>query len=427
MRKRSLHTGSIVSAILLFEITAFAILAIGSSPFDLRIPAIAVGAIGMFLFQYGTITAFFPGCDRPSLLIVNFLAAIGLIMQTRINAEYAIRQLLWMGIGMVGMVVALVGMRRLTFWRKTRIPFIALSLVLLAATLVFGSEQYGATNWIKLGGFTVQPSEFVKIMTVFVLASLLDRGKSVPKMLLALFHVGACMLLLLMAKDLGAVLLIAGTAIVMLYAATGSKLLLGLSFGTGAVGAAAAYKLFSHVRTRVAVWRNPWADYHGSGYQIVQGLIGIASGGLFGLGLTRGAPGAIPVVHADYIFAAICQEFGLIFGLIVIGFYLVFVVRGVLIAMDSRNSFDALVAVGCATLICLQSFIIIAGVCKLLPLTGITMPFASYGGSSLLSCYLILGVLQGIAIKNNDIYREEFEDVYDRLEADEDDEWEDDE
>ena len=145
MRKRSLHTGSIVSAILLFEITAFAILAIGSSPFDLRIPAIAVGAIGMFLFQYGTITAFFPGCDRPSLLIVNFLAAIGLIMQTRINAEYAIRQLLWMGIGMVGMVVALVGMRRLTFWRKTRIPFIALSLVLLAATLVFGSEQYGAT------------------------------------------------------------------------------------------------------------------------------------------------------------------------------------------------------------------------------------------------------------------------------------------
>jgi len=396
-----IRSTGILSAILMFESVAFLLLFFAIKPMDIRILAIAIGTMGLFMFQYGVLTLFFAGCDRTSLIVANFLAGIGLIVQTRINPSIALRQLLVMGIGVLAMVVTILFMRRTSLFKRLRVPFILLSFVLLAAALVFGRTQYGATNWFTVFGVSVQPSEFVKILLIFVLASLLDQDRSVVKLLIALAYMGGCVLLLLMSKDLGGTLLFTGTAVALLYVATGSKLLLGASLGTGAGGAVAAYHLFSHVRVRVALWQNPWAMYEGQGYQVVQGLIAIASGGLFGLGLTRGLPKVIPVAHSDYIFAVICEEFGILFGLIVLAFYLIFIIRGALVAMDARRSFDSLIAIGCVTMISLQSFIIIAGVCKLIPLTGITMPFVSYGGSSMLSCFILLGILEGIAIENH--------------------------
>jgi cell division protein FtsW (lipid II flippase) len=292
-------------------------------------------------------------------------------------------------------------MRRSQIIKRLRIPFILLSIGLLMITAVMGRTSGGASNWLSVFGVSVQPSEFVKILLIFVLASLLDRDRSVFKLLVAMGFTGICLVLLLIQKDLGAALLYALTAIALLYVATGKKSLLLASLGTGTAGAVAAYHLFSHVRVRVALWQNPWAMYEGQGYQVVQGLIAIATGGMFGLGLTNGMPKVIPVAYSDYIFAVICQEFGILFGLILLAFYLVFIVRGAIVAMNARNSFDALVAIGCVTMISLQSFIIIAGVCKLIPLTGITLPFVSYGGSSILSCFILLGILEGIAIENH--------------------------
>ena len=207
----------------------------------------------------------------------------------------------------------------------------------------------------------------------------------------------------------------------MLYIATGSKLLVAGSAAVGAGGAFVAYKMFSHVRVRVALWENPWAMYEKQGYQVVQGLIAIASGGLFGLGLMQGAPKSIPAAHTDYIFAVICSEFGILFGLALLVFYLIFIIRGAIIAMDCRNSFDALVAIGCVSMLALQSFIIIGGVTKFIPLTGITMPFVSYGGSSILSCFFILGILEGLAVKNGDADEVEFAEWNEQQEAWEDD------
>ena len=322
-------------------------------------------------------------------------------MQTRINPAFALRQLLVLGIGVLGMALAILFMRKSSILKRLRIPFILLSFALLAAAVVLGHSEFGASNWFSVFGVSVQPSEFVKILLIFVLASLLDRDRSAFKLLLTLAYVGGCIILLLIQKDLGAALLYAGTAIALLYVATGSKLLLGASLGTASAGAVGAYYLFSHVRVRVALWQNPWAMYEGQGYQVVQGLIAIATGGLFGLGLTKGVPSVIPVAQSDYIFAVICEEFGILFGLILLAFYLVFIVRGALVAMDARSSFNSLTAIGCVTMISLQSFIIIAGVCKLIPLTGITLPFVSYGGSSILSCFLLLGILEGIAIENH--------------------------
>ena len=159
--------------------------------------------------------------------------------------------------------------------------------------------------------------------------------------------------------------------------------------------------------TRVQVWQDPWATYNGQGYQIVQGLLALASGGLFGVGLGRGMPEVIPVRESDYIFTVIGEEFGIIFGIITILFYLVFIVRGILIALNARSTYDALLVFGCTAMLTLQSFIIIGGVIKLIPLTGVTLPYISYGGSSILSSMIQLGIIQGVAIKNGQKDEEE--------------------
>ncbi|MDL2226023.1 FtsW/RodA/SpoVE family cell cycle protein, partial [Eubacteriales bacterium OttesenSCG-928-M02] len=395
--------------IALFYLLGYGVILINQPEFNMQGILIVAGAVGLTLFQYGVLTAFFPGIDRAVLLIANFLCAVGLVVLYRINPDTALKQLIWMAIGMVGMVIALVLVRYGRVWPQLTWLYILASFGLLAITLVFGRSSYGANLSFSIAGFAFQPSEFVKVVLVMGMAAMLYHYRGLPTILLMGVYVGTCLILLLLSKDLGAALLYAGTAICMLYAGTSSKLLTGTALGVVAGGSVAAYYLFSHVRVRVALWKNPWAMYEGQGYQVVQGLIAIASGGLFGLGLTNGMPMSIPVRQSDYIFAVICEEFGWIIGICLVALYLVFIVRGAIIAMGARNSFDAVLAIGCVSMITLQSFINIGGVIKLIPLTGITLPFVSYGGSSMITCFVILGVLEGIAVKNADADALEFE------------------
>lgn len=418
-RRRKPSLSSVVFTMILFDISAFGVLILNSDAFDpLALIAMAATVL-LLIFQYFILSVFFPNCDRTVLVIANFLVSVGLVIQFRISPSVAMKQLVWIVMGMVCMIVTTLAIRRSKIWPNLWRILIVLSGVFLASAVVLGSEKFGASNWINIGIFSFQPSEFVKIMLIFVLAALLGRERNMKTMIIAAGYVGACLLLLLLQKDLGAALLYAGTAMIMLYIATGNKLLLAGSAAGGAAGAVVAYKMFSHVRVRVALWKNPWAMYEKQGYQVVQGLIAIASGGLFGLGLMQSMPKSIPAAHTDYIFAVICAEFGVLFGLALLAFYLIFIIRGAIIAMDCRNSFDAMVAIGCVSMLALQSFIIIGGVTKLIPLTGITLPFVSYGGSSILSCFFILGILEGLAVKNGDADEVEFAEW-----NEEQDEWE---
>lgn len=424
-RRRKPSLSSVVFTMILFDISAFGVLILNSDAFDpLALIAMAATVL-LLIFQYFILSVFFPNCDRTVLVIANFLVSVGLVIQFRISPSVAMKQLVWIVMGMVCMIVTTLAIRRSKIWPNLWRILIVLSGVFLASAVVLGSEKFGASNWINIGIFSFQPSEFVKIMLIFVLAALLGRERNMKTMIIAAGYVGACLLLLLLQKDLGAALLYAGTAMIMLYIATGNKLLLAGSAAGGAAGAVVAYKMFSHVRVRVALWKNPWAMYEKQGYQVVQGLIAIASGGLFGLGLMQSMPKSIPAAHTDYIFAVICAEFGVLFGLALLAFYLIFIIRGAIIAMDCRNSFDAMVAIGCVSMLALQSFIIIGGVTKLIPLTGITLPFVSYGGSSILSCFFILGILEGLAVKNGDADEVEFAEWNEEQDAwEEEDGWE---
>lgn len=404
-----ISSAAILFLITLFDLTGFGLLAFKGGGFDMTALIIGVFLAAILLFQYNILTAFFKSIDRYVIIIMNFLITLGVLVIYRIDPETAYKQLVFLVLGLVvlGMMIYLT--MRFTEFKsnKGRYALMILSVGILALAIVLGSEVNGSKNWISLGPVSVQPSELVKIVLVLLLASYFANGSALNEVWQVLAFSAVCMVMLVVQKDLGAVMLYFGTTLIVFYVCTNNWALSLAGIGAGAGGAVVAYKLFSHIRVRVAVWRNPWLDYQNYGYQIVQGLLAIASGGLIGVGIGRGMPSLVPARHTDYIFAVICEEFGLIFGMAILAFYIVLIIRGAIIARYAKTRFHMILAFGCTTIISLQGFIIIAGVIKMIPLTGITMPFVSYGGSSLLTCMALMGILLGVSISN---HRGEFDD-----------------
>lgn len=344
---------------------------------------------------------FFPA-DKLLMAIVNFLCALGVLILYSTDGDAGtsrgFQQAMYYGLGLIAMLFCILVVRYVRRWRILIWVLALGALGLIALPLAIGTEINGATNWIRIGGTSLQPSEVVKIALVLVLSYFMSRRRLVPW----LGFVGICMGVLMLQKDLGTALIYYCTALILFYANTGNLALTGVGL-LGAGGAAVlGYKMFAHVKKRVAVWRNPWQYYETSGYQIAQVLMAIASGGLFGVGLGLGAPRVIPVYFTDCIFAVICEQFGVIFGILTLVMYAIIIIRGVSTAIAARRGFYALIAMGVTAMLGIQTFIIIGGVLKLIPLTGVTMPFVSYGGTSMVSCMGLIGLLQGVHSLNQD-------------------------
>lgn len=336
--------------------------------------------------------------DRLLLAIVNFLCALGVLVLYTTNPDMGIQQAIYYCIGTIFMLFCILFVKYAFSWEFITLPLLIVSLVFLCLPIIFGKEINGAKNWIHISGVSVQPSEIVKISLIIISAYAMSRFRRVYWIV----FLGVSMIILMLQRDLGAVLLYFTVIIFMYYSSNGSKRIMA---GMGLIGmssAVFAYNRFSHIKRRVAIWINPWADYQNSGYQLVQSLVAIASGGLLGMGLGLGNPTVVPIYHTDFIFAVICEQFGLIFGGLVLGLYALLVIRAGFIAQTAQTRFHALLAIGCSSMIAVQTFVIIAGVIKLIPLTGVTMPFVSYGGSSLVSSMGIVGLLQGVAGFNRD-------------------------
>ena len=397
---QSRSTAAVVVLQTLFTLSAFALLSIRNGVFDPW--ALIMGAcLSAFnVVQYYLLKKMFRSMDHFVILVSQFLWSVGIVEIYRISQRYAVRQAIFLVFGTAVMMIVISVIKSGRDFGKLNWLFMGGAVILLASTLVLSRAIGGARNWINIGPFSFQPSEFAKILFIMSSAYFLSTRDKPTSFIPYIIFTAVCVILLVVAKELGTGLLICATFLILFYSATGRKLLTILGIGVFGAGAYGSYKLFSHVRTRVEIWRDPWASYNAEGYQIVQGLLALASGGLFGTGLGKGMPGAIPASHTDYIFTVIGEEFGLIFAAILIVFYLVFIVRGMIIAMNTDSIYDALLVFGCTAMLSVQSFIIIGGVIKLIPLTGITLPFVSYGGSSLLSSMIQLGIIEGISIKN---------------------------
>lgn len=348
-----------------------------------------------------------------SRLLVNnmcMLLTIGLIMLTRLSFDRAIKQF-----------VIVVAAALVTFaipfvidkvWQLSKIPWVygILGLLLLGIVCITGTSSYGAQLSLEISGFSFQPSEFVKISFVFFIATMFYRSTSIKTVLIVTAAAALHVLILVASKDLGGALIFFITYIFMVFVATGKWRYLLAGSGGGTLAAILAYQQFGHVRTRVLAWLNPWSDIAGKGYQITQSLFAIGTGGWFGMGLYRGMPRKIPVVEKDFIFSAISEELGGIFALCILLICLGCFLQFMMIAGRMQAVFYKLAALGLGTMYIIQVFLTVGGVTKFIPSTGVTLPLVSYGGSSILSTFIIFGIIQGLYIlKCNEEEEEKYE------------------
>ncbi|MBA2283420.1 MAG: FtsW/RodA/SpoVE family cell cycle protein [Acidimicrobiia bacterium] len=359
---------------------------------------------------------FAPGADGLLLPLAALLNGIGYVFIARLDeakadpSGLAGLQSVWTALGVGAYIVTLLVVRRARDLARLRYSFLLLGVALLLLPLVpvVGQTVNGARIWVALGPVGFQPGEFGKIaLAVFFAGYLVENREALGLRALDLRELapvlvawGISLVVMFFERDLGSSLLFFALFVVLLWVATGRALYLGLGGALFAGGAFLAYRVFNHVQERVATWYPFWElppDPTGDGFQITQSWFAMAWGGIGGTGLGLGNPQRIPVVETDFIFAAIGEELGL-FGTtaIIVGFLLL-ASSGLRVAARTEDPFDKLLATGLTTLLAIQAFIIMAGVTKLLPLTGVTLPFVSYGGSSLLGNYVLLALLVRIS------------------------------
>ncbi len=336
-----------------------------------------------------------------SRLLVNnacMLMCVGFIMLTRISFERAVRQFVIVAAAaVVTWVIPLIIAR---VWQLSRGAWLyaGIGIFLLGLVCVLGNTTFGAQLSLRIAGVSFQPSEFVKITFVFFVASMFYRSTDFAAVTVttavAAFHV----LILVASKDLGSALLFFITYLFMLFVATSNWLYLGSGLLAGTGAAWLAYFLFPHVQTRVSAWLNPWSDIDIGGYQITQSLFAIGTGGWFGMGLYQGMPYKIPVVEKDFIFAAISEELGGIFAMCVLFICIGCFLQFMMIAGQLQAVFFKLIAFGLGSVYITQVFLTVGGVIKFIPSTGVTLPFVSYGGSSILSTFVLFNIIQGLYI-----------------------------
>lgn len=398
--KRRRPDWKLVSAMMLFFFSAFLLISLHG---EIRGDGFVLAAVVPLMIYIATMwmPRFFPA-DKLLLAIANFLCALGVLVlyvtDRGAGTSRGVQQAMYYGVGILAMLVCILLVRYIKNWRFLIKVVMLGSAALMVLPLAIGTEQNGATNWIVIGGTSLQPSEMVKISLLLILGWYMSQQRFWPWFIFA----GFCLFALMLQKDLGTALIYYATTLFLFWATTGNLTLTGLGMVGGCGAAVLGYKMFAHVKKRVAIWRNPWLYYETSGYQMVQALMAIASGGLFGVGLGLGSPRVIPVYFSDAIFAVICEQFGVLFGVLVLVMYVILILRGASIAAGARHSFHAVIAMGATVMLGVQTFVIIGGVMKLIPLTGVTMPFVSYGGTSLVSCMGLIGLIQGVASVNQD-------------------------
>ncbi|RGY97807.1 FtsW/RodA/SpoVE family cell cycle protein [Clostridium sp. AM58-1XD] len=341
-----------------------------------------------------------------SRLLLNnmcMLLCVGFIMLTRLNMEKAAKQFTIVFVAAV--VTWIIPFIIDRVWQLSKIPWVygIIGLLLLLVVCVRGITSYGAQLSIDIGGIGFQPSEFVKISFVFFIATMFYRSTDFRTVCVTTIVAAVHVLILVASKDLGSALIFFTTYVFMLFIATSNFIYLISGAAGGSAAAFLAYKLFPHVQVRVTAWLDPWSDVGNKGYQIAQSLFAIGTGGWFGMGLNQGLPDKIPVVEKDFIFAAISEEFGGIFAICLVFICLGCFLQFMMIAVRMQAVFYKLIAAGLGCVYIIQVFLTIGGVVKFIPLTGVTLPLVSYGGSSIMSTFILFQVIQGLyVLKKNE-------------------------
>lgn len=386
---------------IMFTIHFIATLVLFLNSIDIKILVYYVCQLVLLIFMCKAYPFVYKGMSKLILNNMMMLLSIGFIMIERLGGDDIIRQMIFVAaIGFIALFIPLL-IEKFPYFDRFGVIYAIIGIILLSLVFVIGKEKNGSKNWIIIGKFALQPSEFVKIIFVFFAAAMLAKAKNFADVIKISIPAAVHVLILIAEKDLGGALIFYITYLVILYVAMRKESYLLLGAGALAVGSVAAYKLFSHVRVRVSAWKDPWSDIANKGYQITQSLFAIGTGGWFGMGLCEGTPQKIPVSKTDFIFSAICEEMGVFFGICIILVEISCFVMFINISLKINSRFYKLTALGLSVEYMFQVFLTIGGVTKFIPSTGVTLPLISYGGSSVTSTMILFAIIQGLYVKNS--------------------------
>jgi peptidoglycan glycosyltransferase len=409
--RRNTELGLIVLALLIIT-GAYVLAALGrTASMPTNLVPFLVFIVGLLVAAHVALRRLAPDADPVLLPIAGLLNGIGYVFIARLDPDLAGLQATWTALGVGAFVLTLIVVKRARDLERLRytVALVGVALLMMPLLPVVGRNINGARLWVRFGPVNFQPGEFAKIALAIFFASYLVEKREVLSIATRqlgnfavpdLRHFGPILLawgfslvIIMAERDLGSALLFFALFIAMLWVATGRGAYLVIGGVLFAIGSTMAWASFNHVQQRVRVWLDPWPYAADQGYQLVQGIFAFAAGGLAGTGLSLGSPQKIPAAATDFIFAAIGEELGLLGTTAVIVAFLLMVGIGLRIALRAENHFDKMLATGLTTILGLQTFIILGGVTRLVPLTGITLPFVSYGGSSLLANYVLLALL----------------------------------
>ncbi|MGN0034507.1 MAG: FtsW/RodA/SpoVE family cell cycle protein, partial [Coriobacteriales bacterium] len=407
--KRNIELALLVAALPVLIVLFATLIVTSNEPLSVQSFSVPLGLFVAFVAAHVAVRRFAPEADPALLPITLLLSGIGIAFVLRLAPDQANRQVVWLFVSIVAMILVLVFVPSVERLAQYKFSILLCGLVFLLLPAIIGTEINGSKIWLSFGGFSFQPGELAKVLIVIFLGAYLAENRellSVPThrilrmrvpeprtFIPLLFMWGVSLLIVVFEHDLGSALLFFGVFLFMIYVCTGRLAYVIIGVALILVGFVGAYFVFGHVRTRVQVWLHPFDYSDDQGYQLVQAIYSMTDGGLVGVGIGRGLCTRIPVVASDFIFAAIAEEMGLLGAAGVLILYILFTVRGFLTAARAKTDVAAFIATGLTCAISFQAFVIVGGVTRLIPLTGLTLPFMSQGGSSLLASFIILGLL----------------------------------
>lgn len=390
--------------LLLMNILGFGLLSVANN-FKKDILLVGIGLLGLLIVTYSVLVLCRMG-DKFLFLIASMLVTIGAIMLCRINIALGAKQIVWVGLGAFVFFLAYLVYYKIRFWNKLWLFYAMFSTVMFLLTLIIGERVNGSKNWINIGPLNFQPSELIKIAYVMFLACYYSGSRTgdlfnINPRYVTAFFTYLFIIFLVLQRDWGTILVIFSIYIFMLYVYEENRYFLLFNIASAVIVAILGYLFLHHIQVRVKVWLDPWSDISNTGYQITQSLFAISAGGYFGQGIGNGSPTYIPEVHTDFIFSAICEEMGVFGGASVIILFFLLSYRCFKITLTTKNLYNKAVSLGITLMFALQTFIIVGGVTKFIPLTGITVPFVSYGGTSIVVSFISLGIIQAISAKED--------------------------
>ena len=415
--RRSTELGLILLGALI-TVGAYVLASLGrTASLPANVVPFLVIVLGLLVGAHMTMRWVAPQADPMLLPLAGLLNGVGYVMVARLDQKLAGLQALWTAVGVAGFVGTIVVIRRVTDLERYRYTFAlgGIGLLLLPLAPGIGRTINGSRLWVRFGTLTFQPGELAKIALAVFFASYLVERRDVlgdfklrlgelpkPRYLAPILLAWAASLVVMIAeRDLGSSLLFFALFVVMLWVATARPFYLGTGGVLFLIGSLMSYSAFAHVKERVTVWIDPWSHASGSGFQIVQALFALGTGGVTGVGLGLGSPQKIPAATTDMIYSAFGEELGLLGTVAILVAFLLMVGAGLRIAARTERPFEQLLATGLTVILGVQTFIIIGGVLRVVPLTGVTLPFVSYGGSSLLGSYMLLALLLRISHDSN--------------------------